>query len=434
LSNFKHVIGAFAKNYFDDIVELCSYNPYYEIILEVIGVYDVIEKSVSIFLQKRPSEIVLPELHDNDTRKYFLAIVKNVLRNYTRDKTVKSYILSNNTIDIDKIGNNQIVDFIYSSELVKGQNDTDLDKLYEMTEKLYDSLYSGNIEKCQPLIRYYRKLIDVLKNDKVRLLYEANLHLFNANYFSDIGKLNLSKKHAINSIELYNKSGNIIGHQFIAGAYNLLGAIALNQKNYSDGDKIFSYSISKLEQSYKSERTEFTELALAKTRMLYGMYAGNIPSIPVDRTFKDSLEIDLPRSDMIFKTYIQTYLNIDKNKFSQAINSLNDIGPNTKTFIYGSALNKVRYYVALAESFSYGFTAKDGIEKERILFFCEKALFENKKIAHKYFDAIIKMIMGFAKNDFLMINTGLSSLKDLGYAHYYEWYRKKFLNTRQKSV
>ncbi len=171
------------------------------------------------------------------------------------------------------------------------------------------------------------------KDQKIRALYESNIHLFYSSLYFDLGKLSLSKKHALESIKLYNQSDSVLGYEFIAGAYNNLALIELNQQDYSNGQKTFEFNISQLEKGLKNNRSYGNEMMLAKTRILYGMFSGNITSINKKKVFSDSLEVvELSNSEVLFKVYVETYLNIDTNQFSSAIEKLNTVKPTDFSF------------------------------------------------------------------------------------------------------
>lgn len=428
-SNTKYLLDFVSNKFYSEIRAFCITNKLFHLVLEEKGIFSIIEKTTNILLEKRPELLKLENWDSESIDRYYISISKNVIRNYSRDKLINQYsIIRSKTIQIEDIGETSVSTYSLISESPKeNSEDQVIKKLIETTEKLYALLSVGKITRCNGLIRYYRKLLELLGHSHLRIIYNSNLHLFFATLYFDTGKLGLSKKHVEESISLYNSANYLIGHEFISNAYNLLGLIELNQKEYFAGAKTFEHNIKELEKVTFYNASTINQFALAKSRLLYGMFSGNIPSIHAGKVFQDSLEIDFPEKEKIFKTYVRIYLNVDKNYSENAIELIDEIKIDENKFDSASTLNQVRFYVAQAEIFTFGFSINTQKEIDLVLYYCEKATISNTQAKSKYFESIISIIRGYATKNHNIIKDGLLSLKKQGYFHYYEWYKRKIL-------
>ncbi len=418
----------FSNEFFGQLESFCRRGPaHYRTAWEIKGGFDIFSKATDILIHKKPEVLSLPTAGLAEFHNYFWAVLHNLLRNLTRNKEVRlAHEIQYKTIPLTEGSFNLIESPGADTQSPDNLSKTDqiIIQITSLNESLYHCLQYEDIRGCENLIRYFRKVIDSIDHYELKLFATSNFHLFFAIYYFDAGKLNLSRKHAIESIRLYDLSHAFLSHEFIAGAYNTLALIALNQQDYTLGQEIFSQNILRLEKVNRVKPEN--GLILTKTRMLFGMFSGNITAINGEKVFGDSLEMELPPSEILFKYYVETYLLIDRNKPEKAEESLSGIHREEKLIKSSPTLSKIRYYIIQAEQVAKNFSSPSFQEREKILYWCELAEIENRKVQNNYFNGLIDILGGFARNEASLKSRGLGKLKTAGYLHYFNWYKKKF--------
>lgn len=286
--------------------------------------------------------------------------------------------------------------------------------------KMYSSLWLGEIDRCQELTKYIKKIIDKQTDLELKKFSTAILLLFRSELFFDQGRLDTSYKYIKEAIKIFDLYSKKYGYQYLCKANNLQAMILLNQGHFKEGFKIFEknnlilgstkdsdYGIDQLKK--ESDRYEFMFSFNTKYKSLRHL----------KNVILDTVNID----DLIADGYATAYLYIDAGDSEKGIDELNKI----KKIIHveASPLDIVRHYTALAEAMTCNFevTSKDDIIE--IFKYVNIIKSNNAIIKSIFFASMIKILEGFAIGDKYLFISGLESLKRYQYYHYSDWYRKK---------
>jgi hypothetical protein len=417
----QNIIVILSEKYYDKIMALGGFNDGHHKALELFGVYEVVVRIADVLLKKAAADpnYSIKKMLEEST--YIMSIARNILNNLSRRKELIQgpKIIQNADALIDAIAIDELITITKGDDLYKEPDI--ITAILQTMEKLYDTLHAGNLNACDHLARYYKKLLERLRDQRIKDACEASLHQFYAELYCDAGKLKIAQKHAQSSIYLYNESKQVFGHTFIASAYNVLVMTHMNSKEYKTADEAFAFNVQAIQKSTETRR-DTKELLLNKIKMEYGMFCSTVPNKAMADIFREAIEFDTV-TNYIDKSYAMIYNLLDRNKHEESKALIDGVMQHAEFINNDHTMNSIRADVAIAESLTQGFTSRE--QANEILAYCTLAEQANISIQSKYFKCIIEIIRGFALNDDYTVSLYCKKLAEYGYIHFSSWYRRR---------
>lgn len=415
-SYIDHFIDKHVDELYNLITVIYSESNRYSSVLEYYGAYDLIEKFRSILIEKTNNSNA-EEI--NDFKSFFLKCVKNELNNKSRLKEFKEH---NSLSFTDNPINDKGYDFsghINQELYINSYHE----RLSGIIENLYKELELGNVKKCNRQLKYYRKTILGFKKFIDRndfLFFEGLDFLFRAHFFFYQGKLNLSQKYLGEAIIRFQETKERFGKGHLLNAYNLYATHEINIGKVREGVNTFT----RVMHEASREKSNDFRMIEAESRLVLSIFIGGEHYKFSNKLLAEAAEVINQQSYVLNQDfqYGQAYLNIDNDRFDNAVQILSKIEKDVTDY---TAMSQIRLYTAKTELLLKSFKTKnisDIYEADEALSIAEEL---NSGLNNKYFKEVHGIMEGYIKDDKNLISTSLDKLSKLGFYHYKQWYERR---------